>query len=299
MFAICRGNFYRLFVLTLTGEYNNQGLHLRFGNKKAHFGIVIIRITRFYAFLTNKIYQSKRRMDINRIERRVKKINAVLEAFKEDNRISAIEKDLLLGYVRELYDLIRESDADSFDVTTATPSPEVKSAPEVTTVAIKPEVVKPVETPIHQPVAPKEEVVIEVQAAPLPKKEEVVVEVPKAAEPPQPQPTATPKNHYSEELEAIFKMDEITDLSAKLSMSKIDDISKAIGINERIFTINELFGGNGNLFTSIINQLNACQDFDQAKALLIAEVAIPQQWEKEDKVRKAQQFVKHVRRKFN
>ena len=84
-------------------------------------------------------------------------------------------------------------------------------------------------------------------------------------------------------MEAIFKMDEITDLSAKLSMSKIDDISKAIGINERIFTINELFGGNGNLFTNIINQLNACRDFDQAKALLIAEVAIPQQWEKEDK----------------
>lgn len=272
---------------------------LRFGNKKALFGIVIIRMTGFYAFLTNKIYQSKRRMDINRIERRVKKINAVLEAFKEDNRISAIEKDLLLGYVRELYDLIRESDADSFDVTAAAPSPEVKAAPEVAPTVVKPEVVKSVEVPVHQTVAPKEEVVIEVQAAPIPKKEEVVVEVPKAVEPPQPQPEATQKQNYSEELEAIFKMDEITDLSAKLSMSKIDDISKAIGINERIFTINELFGGNGTLFTNIINQLNACRDFDQAKALLIAEVAIPQQWEKEDKVRKAQQFVKHVRRKFN
>lgn len=272
---------------------------LRFGNKKALFGIVIIRMTGFYAFLTNKIYQSKRRMDINRIERRVKKINAVLEAFKEDNRISAIEKDLLLGYVRELYDLIRESDADPFDVTAAAPSPEVKAAPEVAPTVVKPEVVKPVEVPVHQTVAPKEEVVIEVQAAPIPKKEEVVVEVPKAVEPPQPQPVAAQKQNYSEEMEAIFKMDEITDLSAKLSMSKIDDISKAIGINERIFTINELFGGNGNLFTNIINQLNACRDFDQAKALLIAEVAIPQQWEKEDKVRKAQQFVKHVRRKFN
>ena len=79
----------------------------------------------------------------------------MLEAFKEDNRISAIEKDLLLGYVRELYDLIRESDADPFDVTAAAPSPEVKAAPEVAPTVVKQEVVKPVEVPVHQTVAPK------------------------------------------------------------------------------------------------------------------------------------------------
>ncbi len=243
-------------------------------------------------------------MDINRIERRVKKINAVLEAFKEDNRISAIEKDLLLGYVRELYDLIRESDADSFDVAKTAPVVETRVAAEPTVSAPKVEAVKVVEPPKVEPVMPKEEIIEPIQHTTPPPPP---VEIPKIEVKAQPEPSVvTPaeavvshKITYSEELEAIFKMDEITDLSAKLSMSKIDDISKAIGINERIFTINELFGGNGQLFTTIIDNLNACHSFEQAKALLIKEVAIPQQWEKEDKVRKAQQFVKHVRRKFN
>ena len=70
---------------------------LRFGNKKALFGINNTD-DRFYAFLTNKIYQSKEEWISTELNAG-KKINAVLEAFKEDNRISAIEKDLLLGYV--------------------------------------------------------------------------------------------------------------------------------------------------------------------------------------------------------
>lgn len=260
-------------------------------------------------------------MDINRIERRVKKIVAVLEAFKEDNRISAIEKDLLLGYVRELYDLIRESDADSFDVksnptfiestvhhtqnavpvppTAKTEAPRITEVPEIKEQPI-PKAAEPakvvetvVTTPQPEPVvaSPQPAPVVVAEVVPTPKQEPA-----KVAE----EPIFTAGGSaYSEEMEAIFKMDEITDLSAKLSMSKIDDISKAIGINERIFTINELFGGNGELFNKMIDRLNACQSFDQAKSILIHEVATPHQWEKEDKVRKAQQFVKHVRRKFN
>ncbi|MBK7223845.1 MAG: hypothetical protein IPH94_21905 [Saprospiraceae bacterium] len=253
-------------------------------------------------------------MDINRIERRVKKIVAVLEAFKEDNRISAIEKDLLMGYVRELYDLIRESDADSFDVKSASSYTETTSHYTQNSVPVQAapvnETPKPAETPVvkEQPkaevVAPVQETIKTPEPAPAPRVEPVVV----AEKEPTPAPQAVviepsvPKAKtvvYTEEIEAIFKMDEITDLSAKLSMSKIDDISKAIGINERIFTINELFGGNGELFNKMIDRLNSCDSFDQAKSILIHEVATPMQWEKEDKVRKAQQFVKHVRRKFN
>ena len=253
-------------------------------------------------------------MDINRIERRVKKIVAVLEAFKEDNRISAIEKDLLMGYVRELYDLIRESDVDSFDVKSSSAYTETPVHYTQNSVPVQPapvsEVPKTTEIPVvkEQPkaevVAPVQETIKAPEPVPTPKVEPVVVAEKEASPAPQPVvlepsvPKAKPIV-YTEELETIFKMDEITDLSAKLSMSKIDDISKAIGINERIFTINELFGGNGELFNKMIDRLNACDSFDQAKSILIQEVATPLQWEKEDKVRKAQQFVKHVRRKFN
>lgn len=252
-------------------------------------------------------------MDINRIERRVKKIQTVLDAFREDNRISALEKDLLLGYVRELYDLIRESEHDAYEVKTtvadtkvaAPAQPAAAKAPEVAEVPeYKPKHDKAPEPAVAAAIPVVQEIKsesAEPKAAEKPAVKEPVVTVEAKVEPSvnAPQANDSAAGNYSEEIESIFRMEDITDLSAKLSMSRIDDISKAIGINERIFTINELFGGNGEVFNKMIQKLNSCAQFDQAKDILISEAVIPYGWDKEEKVRKAQQFVKHVRRKFN
>jgi hypothetical protein len=45
-------------------------------------------------------------MDIINIEKKLKKINSVLEIFKEDGQLTKIEKDLLKGYIRDLYDSV-------------------------------------------------------------------------------------------------------------------------------------------------------------------------------------------------
>ena len=105
--------------------------------------------------------------------------------------------------------------------------------------------------------------------------------------------------NISEDLEAIFIQEEVSDLSEKISMSRIEDISKVIGINERIFTINELFGSDAKLFESTLSKLNKASNFEEAKGIIINEVALPKNWEKDNKLKKAQQFIKHVRRKFN
>lgn len=238
-------------------------------------------------------------MDISRIERRLKKINAVLEAFKEDNKISNIEKDLLLGYVRELYDLIRESDFDIIEVSdqkNITHS-SVKEEP-----ITKTEVVKTSISAIKQ-----EEVIAEIE-----EKKQVIVESKKTEnEEKKPESKSvvekmqTNSSAISEEIPGVsksilslFKNEEVTDISEKLSNSKITDISKVLGINERMYMIAELFNGDKKLFDSSISKLNSLDNFVDAKALIINELAVPNRWDEEDKIKAAQSFVRQVRRKF-
>lgn len=247
-------------------------------------------------------------MDISRIERRLKKINSVLDVFKEDNKLTSIEKDLLLGYVREVYDLIRESETDVVEVSNEILKHGVKTIPleatkpvEVKKEEITPEAVqsdpevrntKIEEKPVFSKPILEEEKPVEVIVEAVKESKPVVKEIETVK--------ASPSSFMiSEELEAIFVQEEVSDLSEKLSMSKIEDISRVIGINERIFTINELFGSDGKLFESTLNKLNKAPSFDVAKSIIINEVAIPMNWEKDNKLKKAQQFIKHVRRKFN
>ena len=52
----------------------------------------------------------------------------------------------------------------------------------------------------------------------------------------------TPSSTFSPDMLAIFEEKPITELSDKLSQTPISDLTKAMGISERIFTVNELFG---------------------------------------------------------
>lgn len=49
---------------------------------------------------------------------------------------------------------------------------------------------------------------------------------------------------------------------------KIDDLGKAIGINQKILFTKELFDGNANEYSRAITALNSCQSFAEANALL-------------------------------
>ncbi len=239
-------------------------------------------------------------MDIEKIEKRLKRINTVLEAFKEDNKISSIEKDLLLGYLRELYQLIRDSDADGLELA---PKPVSKQQhiedPHVKEVInnIMPEKVIVVPKPVTESVKsvePTAEIVLQ------PKRNISAVEIkkPKTALETE-NAKVSNKTASISDLESIFVKEEIMDLADKLSMMKINDIAQSIGINSRLVMINELFNGDSNLFNDTIKKLNGCSSFEEAKSILINEIALPLNWEKEDKLKEAQQLVKLVMRKFS
>ena len=71
-----------------------------------------------------------------------------------------------------------------------------------------------------------------------------------------------------------------------------------MGINDKILTINELFGGDQGLFNTVVSELNGFNSFDKAQEYLIAGVAKKQGWYEDNKKEKATAFIKLIRRRY-
>lgn len=100
------------------------------------------------------------------------------------------------------------------------------------------------------------------------------------------------------ELDRIFEIRQGNELSERLSSTPIKDIFKAMGLNERIFTQNELFGGNNEVFRQTIDKLNNFSTFAEAKRYLKATVADTYAWSDSGRVKIAQNFVQLVHRRY-
>lgn len=256
-------------------------------------------------------------MDIEKVEKRLKKIFTVFDAFKEDGKITSIEKDLLLGYIRDLYEMVKDApDSPSLPIQDIRiPEPVIQ----------KTEISTPPPTPKEIP-EPKPEVVVA--------KAEVIDLTPEVVVVPEPETVLPVMNGQAEvmeakssevlksvvmqsvqdedilvvseekipavgtEMEKLFIINKAVDLSDKLAMSRIEDINKAMGINERLFNLNELFGGNSELFNATLAQLNQMINMDQAKKFLITGVASQYQWDSEKRWNKAHQFIRLISRRY-
>lgn len=251
-------------------------------------------------------------MNLQQVKQKLDRVNQFY-AYLESNQdsISRVDRDAFLNAIRMLYDAC--FDTPTVDAVVApvvkkevpkptpkTEEPLKKKRPklvfnddngssntkqkEATPPAKKPEE-KPVETPkavVKTPTPPKEEV-----------KEPV-----KQATPPPSTPDEPESAGFNEEFEELFLFKEATDLSQKLSASPIDDLKKALGVNEKFLYINELFGGNVNQFNSAISELNKGEDFDQARAYMEKELVESNEWMKKTKKTVAKDFIKLVRRRY-
>jgi hypothetical protein len=234
-------------------------------------------------------------MNIDKIERRLKKINSVLEIFKEDNKLTRIEKDLLLGYVRELYDLILLNDEENLQ----------KEIEKIENTIPTASIIAEIKNPTIE-----EEIVIDTKQIDLLKEETLapIVEVQETLLEPVKQLTDSElkvveqshsqKTKYPQELEEIFEIDKYADVSEKLGMSKITSIIDAIGLNDKLLMTKELFNGNGELFMTILNKIEKAEHYEIAKSIILDEVAIPMKWVETDKLEKAESLAQLIWRKF-
>ena len=246
-------------------------------------------------------------MDLQKAKILLDKINSLYKSMSADEKgISPIERDLMRSYLQLLYEAVIESPG----------APSVQAPPPAPPVA---EVIKPgpkisLRHPETAPPAPG-------YASPAPAAPDsntakasppapVVPEIKpvedkkppvSAPAPPQepPQPASAGNNPSDEEYEELFAISSARELSEKLSELPIADIKKAIGINERIFTINELFGGDHQLFEATVHELNRLSSFDEARRFLLSHVAVKYNWIARDRKNKARNFIKLVKRRYN
>lgn len=106
-------------------------------------------------------------------------------------------------------------------------------------------------------------------------------------------------NYYmSSETEELFTTRVAKELSDKLSQSHLPDLHKAFGLNDRLLTISELFGGDPASFKETMDTLNSYSHFDQAKRYLAENVVDKYRWTLPAKKDSARQLIQLIRRKY-
>jgi len=244
-------------------------------------------------------------MNVKQAKILLEKINRLFQSMTMDDHISEIEKELMRNYIKQMYEEFMPKNGTSAQpIAPIVEKPKVVQQPPV----VAPPRVQREETPPPPPpppkvvVAPQPVVVPEPAPMPAAKAEPVATPQPKAAKPePVPVKAAPPKRvskpKISEDHEELFEQKEATDLSEKLSQRPLKDLRRAMGINERILTTNELFDGNGDALKDALTTLNNLTTFDEAKSYL-SNIAGIYNWTTKKKKKKAQIFIKLVRRKF-
>ena len=228
-------------------------------------------------------------MDSTKSKALLNKINALHESASSfDGTMSAMEKDLLLHYLRELYEVISQGNNETShkppvnqrvpQEVSSPPEPVVYRNPEPVTYA-PPQQVPTYRDPVQQHVP-----------------ESRIVENGRHYQP-QVQ-IHEPEVPVDEALLALFNLDETSDLGSRFSLLPISDISKSMGINDKILTKNELFGGDSIKFDRVISELNSFDNYEQAKNYLIKGIAAELDWASERKRSKAEVFIKLVKRKY-
>jgi len=230
-------------------------------------------------------------MDYSKTAKLLKKFKGLHNTLRDSGQEpSGIEKDLLLSYLKELYEHVMTIGAVS-----AEPALPKKAIAETITASSNGN------SQVYE--APKQVVA----AAPIvsaPAVERVVTqETSVQTPPPAPvhsgEPVGSVSNSVSTPLTELFADKNVNELSDKLNKLPITDINRAMGINEKVLTINELFHGDQELFSKTILKLNSFSNYAEAKNYLIGGVASDLDWASETKVKKADKFIQLLRRRYS
>lgn len=242
----------------------------------------------------------------------LEKINALYKSMSLDQgKVAPIERDLMLSYVRQLYEAFLEQDTEvpAKAAPVAPPAPPVVVAPPPPPPAPEPVVVTPPPAPVAPPPPPPpapEPVVVAPPPPPppAPAPEPIPVQPVVAPPPPAPQPLAyeppvitTAAEAAPPRIEALFEKKEARELSEKLSEQRIDDLTKALAINDKLLYANDLFGKDMKNMNDTLDKLNRMRSMDDAKPLLVS-LASRFDWPNEERADTARTFIKLVRRKY-
>jgi hypothetical protein len=175
---------------------------------------------------------------------------------KDPDNVVRIDVDIMLSYVRELYDaLLSETDTAAANAQREQPRklPVVAKAPDPVEAAPPP---APASPPPPPPAPPVREMPPQVVATPPPPAPVQEVKPEPAPAPVMEQAPAFTPGSWPPEAEALFEEKQAKELSEKLSELPIADLRRSIALNDRLLLTRELFAGDGQAFEAAIQSLN-------------------------------------------
>ncbi len=233
-------------------------------------------------------------MNLQQAKITLEKINRLYQSMTLDSSIDEHEQQLMLNYIRQFYKAFSGEGLENEEV-------EVIKTPRVIRKTIE-------ATPVVQEI-PVPEFTPEPEPEPIPEPVPVREKQPvKQYTTPPVSPTPTPTYQADKQLESVpvesddyeelFEIPAAKELSDRLSSTPIRDLTKAISINEKILTCNELFKKDKTRFDDALKTLNGFSSFTEARPYL-ATLANEYGWDKKSRKKKAQIFIKLVRRRYN
>ena len=140
---------------------------------------------------------------------------------------------------------------------------------------------KTTETKQAEPVAAKtEEVTTMVEPVAKSNEQPIVKPTLQVSRTVYPEPDTTTGNRFKGQ-ETIYdriRQQNSQTVADRLSSKQVTDLRKSIGINERFTLINELFGGNQQLFMESIDKINNVNAYEEARIMLYEELAGKLKW---------------------
>jgi hypothetical protein len=244
-------------------------------------------------------------MDLIKSQRLLVKIQAFLEN-ATGNELSRLEKDLIKSYIQQLYEAVSEDETEVVKESKKQPeilTPKVQKfePTPIPVIEVKQEIEKVVIPEIPKPVFEVREPVVEhksIQPVEIPVKPEVqpVVHVKEVVTPTYTSEKGKLSEDVRKSLQQLF--DASIQDDSRFGHVQIANIEAALGINDRIFTLNGLFGGDKALFEATCTALNDLRSFDEATDLLIHGPAGHYNWVDPEKVKMAEHFIRIVSRRY-
>jgi len=230
----------------------------------------------------------------------IQKISGLFEKLNHSAAtISALEKDMLLDYTRQLYDKLLQLDSQSVIAESnlpvaekepgAEPLPSLENMEPVGVEEIMvskenyPEPVK-----FEQKISEDRAKIISKSAKPLSQSTSLFDDIPVVADRFEEKTTVHDK---------ILKSKEDRSVAEKLSAMPLLDLKKSIGINEKFKFVNELFDGNLQDYNNAIDALNNFTSFMDAQNHIEQAFVDKYNWQKESGVYQSLLFL--IQRKFN
>ena len=259
--------------------------------------------------MQNYTIKSKTHMDVKQAQLILDKINALYKNMSMDaNSISAIERDLMLSYIKQLYELFIEL-SPANNVPRSNPGAGAVQPPPSPSRSYRPPRIIEIpdmarqsgQQPPQPSPPPMPEPVPRPQPQPMPEPDP-------RPEPPRPDVPEVPDGRHAayqppapplanKQLSALFEFHNATELSEKLGERAVGDLTKALAINDRLLYMNELFGRDLNRLNDTLSELNRFNSMDQAKYVL-APLAEQFNWLEEDRKEVAKDFIRLVRRRY-